>query len=139
MSITKGKHVEKEINEIRCRVVESGISRARVDFLKGLLEHNGYEVHVEEEPVKPPPPPPKPALTSEGEVEPEEVTPQEPLPEPEPTFVLGVTDIIFNPVVAVYNRILKTFEGKRVTADYWNQMTTKAEPNYWDRSKKDWL
>lgn len=136
MSITKGKHLEKEINEIRCRVVESGISKERVDFLKGLLEHNGYEVHVEEEPVKPPPAP-KPTPQEEGAEVAE--SPQEPLPEPKTTFVIGVTDIIFNPVVAVYNRILRTPDGKRVTADYWNQKTTNTEPNYWDRSKKNWL
>jgi hypothetical protein len=136
MSISKGKHLEKEINEIRCRVVESTILKDRADFLKELLEHNGYEVHVEEEPVKPPPPP-KPASTEEG-AETVEVA-EEPLPEPEPTFVIGVTDIIFNPVVAVYNRILRTLDGKHVTADYWNQKTSKAEPNYWDRGKKEWL
>ena len=137
MSISKGKHVEKEINEIRCRIVESAISKDRANFLKELLEYNGYEVHIKEEPVTPPPPPPKPEITEEG-VETVEVV-QEPLPEPEPTFIVGVTDIIFNPVVAVYNRILRTLDGKHVTADYWNQKTIKAEPNYWDRSKKEWL
>ena len=132
MSIAKGKHIEKEINETRCRVVEAGISKERVDFLKELLEYNGYEVLFEQEPVKPTPPPKPPA---EGE----EAVAQEPLPEPEPTYVLCVTDIIFNAGLAVYKRELKTPEGKRVTPDYWNQKTTKTEPNYWDRSKKEWL
>ena len=48
MGLESGKHIEKEINEIRCKVVETGISKARIDFLKPLLEHNGYEVHFEE-------------------------------------------------------------------------------------------
>lgn len=133
MSILKGKHIEKEINGVRCRVVESGISKPRADFLKKLLEHNGQEVYIEQEPVKPAPPP-KPAADG-AEADKNEAIP----PEPDPTYIIGVTNIIFNATVAVYNRQLRTFEGKRVTPDYWNQKTEKTEPNYWDRSKKDWL
>ncbi|MDH5399115.1 MAG: hypothetical protein OEX02_13270 [Cyclobacteriaceae bacterium] len=121
--INKGKHIEQEVGDVRVRVVEEGASQQRVDFLKKLLEHNGYEVLVGETPVKPPKKP-KP-----GEEPVEE-------PTPEPTWFVGVTDITFNPVYAVYNRRLRTFDGKRVTPDYWNQTTEKAEPNYWDLSKK---
>jgi hypothetical protein len=112
MTLLSGKHKEIEINETRVRVVESGTSMERIEFLKKLLEHNGYEVLSEQEPKK------------------EETDPD--------TWVIGVTNIIFNPVVAVYNRILRTFEGKHVTADYWNQKTNKTEPNYWDLKKKDY-
>lgn len=136
MSLTKGKHIEQEINEIRCRVVESGISKSRTDFLKQLLVHNGYEVQIAEEPPKPVPPP-KPVVTEEGVETAAEI--EEPIVEPDPTYVIGVTDIIFNAVVAVYNRALRTLDGKHVTPDYWNQKTTNAEPNYWDLNKKDWL
>ncbi len=126
--INKGKHIEKEIEGIRIRVVENEASRERMEFLKKLLEHNGYEVLTEENPPKPVPAPP----VAEGE---------EPIvaPEPEmlpPTWVVGVSDIIFNPLIAVYMRKLRTLDGHHVTADYWNQVTTESEPNYWDLSKK---
>ena len=115
MSLNNGKHIEKEINEVRCRVVESDVTRERAEFLKKLLEHNGKEVHIGENTPK----------TEE---------------EPEPlTYIVGTTDITFNAVVAVYQRILKTFDGRKVTPDYWNQKATGLEPNYWDRSKKKWL
>ena len=171
MSLATGKHIEQEINEVRCRVVEAGISKERADFLKQLLVHNGYEVQVAEEPPKPVPPPkpaPPPVTAAGTKSDPAQVpaTPEdkptfaeasvdepasaeatvdEPasaeasVDEPEPTYVIGVTDIIFNAVVAVYNRALRTLDGKHVTADYWNQKTVKAEPNYWDRAKKEWL
>jgi hypothetical protein len=45
--------------------------------------------------------------------------------------------VTFNPVVKVYNRELRTLAGHRVTPDYWNQLTEKTEPNYWDLSKKE--
>ena len=44
--------------------------------------------------------------------------------------------MVLNPVIAVYQRILKTPEGKKITADYWNQKTKKTDPNYWSWSKK---
>lgn len=112
MGLTSGKHKEVEIDEVRCRVVEKGASRQRVDFLKKLLEHNGLEVKYMEEP---------PA---------EEGAPT--------TYTIGVTDITFNAVIKVYNRELWTFEGKKITPDYWNQKTEQTDPNYWDINKKDW-
>jgi hypothetical protein len=45
--------------------------------------------------------------------------------------------MVLNPVIAVYQRILKTPEGKKITADYWNQKTKNIEPNYWDNKLKD--
>jgi len=50
------------------------------------------------------------------------------------TFKIGVTDMLFNPVVDVYKRSLKSFSGKKVTPAYWLQESTKegeAEVNYW--------
>lgn len=113
MSLNKGKHIEKEINEVRCRVVENGVTKERAEFLKKLLEHNGKEVHIGENAPQ----------TEEEDI----------------TYIVGTTDIIFNAVVAVYQRILKTFDGRKVTPDYWNQKATGLDPNYWDRSKKEWL
>ena len=36
-----------------------------------------------------------------------------------------------------YQRILKTPEGKKITADYWNQKTEDTEPNYWNKKLKN--
>ena len=110
MTNFSGKHLTKDIAEVRCSVVEKDISKNRLEFLKDLLEFNGYEVHFEEIPPK-----------EEGG---------------EPTYIIGVTSMLFNPVIAIFQRLLKTKDGKRITADYWNQLTTEIEPNYWDRSKK---
>ena len=115
--LNKGKHIEKEFDGVRVRIVEDNADKDRMEFLKQLLEHNGYEVLVQEVVPKPPPPEEEPV-------------------EQEPTWMVGVTDIIFNPVVYVYQRRLKTLEGQHVTPDYWNQVTSEAEPNYWDLSKK---
>ncbi len=113
MTLLKGKHLIVEFGEelIRGTVVEKGASKERVSFLKDLLEFNGLEVLTKEDKKK---------------------TEEDPT-----TFTVGVTDIVFNPVIAVYQRLLKTKEGHRVTADYWNQKTTEAEPNYWDLGKKN--
>jgi uncharacterized UPF0146 family protein len=99
------KHIVEEINGIRCSVVESGIGRQRMEFLKKLLEHNGYKVLVEEIPPK-----------MEGQ---------------EATFKIGVEDILFNPVVAIYGRRLKDAEGRIITPAYWLQKTDKPLPYYW--------
>ncbi|MBA4410893.1 MAG: hypothetical protein Q8S54_16535 [Bacteroidota bacterium] len=51
------------------------------------------------------------------------------------TFKIGVTDMLFNPVVDVYRRSLMSPSGKKVTPAYWLQESdkeTEAEVNYWD-------
>lgn len=100
----------KEINGLRCSMVEESISPKRLAFLKELLEHNGFEVKTEE--IKP---------AAEGS---------------EVVYNIGVTSMLFNPVIAVYQRLLKTKDGRKVTPDYWNQKTDQTEPNYWDKQKK---
>jgi hypothetical protein len=103
MALNKGKHIVEEIGGIRCTVVETGASAERVDFLKKLLEHNGYTVKTAAEP--------------EGGA-----------------FKIGVTNLLFNPVIDVYQRSLKSFTGKKVTLSYWLQQSTaetEAEVNYW--------
>ena len=124
--INKGKHLEAEINETRVRVVEDAADEQRAEFLKKLLEHNGYTVLVEENVPKPP----KPVKVAEGE------EPPPPPPDPPKSWTVGVTKITFNPILMVYNRALKTLDGKKVTPDYWNQLTEEVEPNYWDLSRK---
>lgn len=110
MSLLNGKHVVKEIEGIRCSVVEENASKERVEFLKKILELNGHSVRIE-------------ALPAAEESS-------------ETLYIIGVTSMLFNPVIAVYQRLLKTEDGRRITPDYWNQKTDKIEPNYWDLSKK---
>jgi hypothetical protein len=105
MSITKGRHVVKEVAGVRCTIIEAKTTQERVDFLKALLEHNGLEVKVDEDKRK---------------------KEEDPI-----TYTIGVADVIFNPVIAVYQRRLKTFDGRRVTPAYWNQQTEDTHPNYW--------
>ena len=112
MALDKFQHVTKEIDGITHRVLEAGITKSRADFLQHLLTHNGLETILETDPPK-------------------EGTDQ--------TYTLLTKDVTFNPVVKVYNRELRTPEGHRVTPDYWNQLTEKLEPNYYDLSKKDFL
>lgn len=47
------------------------------------------------------------------------------------TFIVGVDDVTFNPVHAIYNRSLKTPEGKVLSVAYWNQKQQKDE-YYWN-------
>jgi len=109
MGLDSGKHTEKEINEVRCRVVETGIEKPRADFLENLLALNGFEVQVMALPIK-----------VEGD-------PQ--------TYILGVTDITLNPVLAVYAHKLKTKDGRLVTPAYWNQLSEETTQEYWQLGK----
>ncbi len=104
-----GKHTFGSIEETRVTFVEKKIDENRKDFLKKLLEHNGFEVIIQEEKRK------------------TEEDPQ--------LFTVAVTDMIFNPTIWVFQRKLKTFDGKKVTQDYWNQESKEANPRYWKNSK----
>lgn len=48
-------------------------------------------------------------------------TPPVEAPAPPTTFTVGVTNLMFNPINAVFGRLLKTPDGHRVTPDYWKQ------------------
>lgn len=103
MALTKGKHIVEEIEGVRCTIIEKAVLEPRMRFLKDLLELNKLEVKVS--------------------VEKKDNAPD--------AFNVGVTDIIFNPVIAIYESALKTKEGKVVTPAYWNQETPKILPFYW--------
>lgn len=105
MSLSKGKHIVEEINGIRCTVVEKGVSAERLAFLQQLLTINKFEVQVAEE------------------TKAEENAPV--------TYILGVTDLVFNPVIAVYQQNLFTADGEAVCPAYWNQYTTENDSWYW--------
>ena len=107
MSLNSGKHKEKEIAGVRCRIVEQDIPKERVDFLKPLLETNGLVVHFEEMAKK------------------EETDPT--------VFIIGITDVTFNPTLAVYKQALKTADGRTVTPAFWKQETNTVNTiQYWE-------
>lgn len=102
MALNKLKPVIEEIDDVRCVVVETGINEERLNFLKKLLEHNGYTVKVK--------------MAEDN------------------TATIGVADLMFNAVLDVYKRKLKSFTGKKVTPAYWLQISdeeTESEVNYW--------
>ena len=38
--------------------------------------------------------------------------------------------MVFNPTIWVFERKLKTFDGYKLTHDYWNQKTEDTHPRY---------
>lgn len=101
-----GKHQFGSIGDQRVTFVEKKIEKDRMEFLKCLLEANDFEVLIQEEKRK---------------------TEEEPQ-----LYTVGVTDMVFNPTVYVFQRRLKTLDGKHiVTQDYWNQVTEETNPQYW--------
>ena len=117
MAINKN-HEFEELNGVKCAIVEKNVDQQRVGFLKELLELNNFTVVVV--PSAPPKiqPPAAPVATAENAGTPA------PVPElpPAPTsFTVGVTDVSFNAVNAIFGRLLKTKEGNIVTLAYWQQ------------------
>lgn len=93
MAINNAKHIVGEIDGVRCTIVDSGITLDRLAFLTDLLQFNDFDVKEMKVPSE-----------VEGE---------------EPKYTIGVTDLVFNPVFAIYERSLKTRDGKFVTPAYW--------------------
>lgn len=114
MAINKN-HEFEELDGVKCGIVEKNVLAERVQFLKKLLEYNHFTVVVV------PSPPPKAVAQPVVKIEGEEpaLAPEEPkLPE---TFTVGVTDYTFNPINAIFGRLLKTPDGHVVTLAYWHQ------------------
>ena len=109
MAINNSKHLVSEIEGVRCTIIESGTSLERVAFLRDLLEFNNLEVKEIEEPSA--------------------------IPGEESKYTIGVTNLLFNPVFAIYERQLKTREGSPVTPGYWKQECIECDPRYWIRRK----
>lgn len=109
MAINNAKHIVSEIDGVRCTIVETGATLERAAFLNDLLSYNGFEVKEMKEPLK------------EGKTE--------------QLYTIGVTDIVFNPVFAIYERRLRTREGSIVTPAYWKQECTDCDPRYWLKRK----
>jgi hypothetical protein len=127
MAINKN-HEFEELNGIKCGIVEKNVKPARSVFLKELLEHNGFTVVIV------PTPPPKTAVAAPAPVEAEAATVPPP-PPPLETFTVGVTDYTFNPINAIFGRLLKTKDGHIVTLAYWQQQDTisRDEVPYFDK------
>ena len=70
------------------------------------MKHNGFEVLVQEEKRK------------------TEEDPQ--------LYTIGVTDMVFNPVIWVYDRKLLTHDDRKVSPDYWFQLKEETKPQYWE-------
>jgi hypothetical protein len=116
----KKNHEFEELNGIKCAIVEKNVAPQRVEFLKNLLEFNRYEVVVVPSPPPKAAPLPKPAVPAEGDAQVEQSAPPPPPPAPE-TFTVGVTDITFNPINAIFGRLLHTPDKHVVTQAYWQQ------------------
>lgn len=115
-------HTFEELEEIKCSVVEKNCNAERIKFLKELLEYNHLTVVV----VKSPPPKSSAKPTNTVEARGSEIPSS--LAE---TFTIGVTDLSFNLSNAIYNRELKTKDGKIVTPDYWKEMETISKEDSW--------
>lgn len=110
MSLNKGKHIVQEIDGVLCTLVESGLNPERVRFLSELLTYNQFEVRVAK------------LAGAEGQSD---------------TFVLGVTDLVFNPVISVFGKMLRRPDGGRVSPSYWNQETEVDRLPYFDYRDKN--
>ena len=120
MAINKN-HEFEELDGVKCGIVEKNVSAERVQFLKKILEYNGFIV------VAAASLPPKVAAVpiANGIVKIEEGVAAPP-PQPEPvkgpeTFTVGVTDYTFNTTNAIFGRLLKTPDGHVVSLAYWQQ------------------
>lgn len=123
MAINKN-HEFEELDGVKCAIVEKNVSPERVEFLRDLLEFNKYTVVVAATPPpKAAPAPPKPAApAADASAEAAAAPPPPPPPPPPPsTFTVGVTDVRFNAINAIFGRMLKTRDGHIVTLKYWQQ------------------
>jgi len=101
----KGKHIIAEIEGVRCTVVETGITPERAEFLKSLLLFNGFEVKLEKEKAKD---------GSDTDL-----------------YIIGITNLIVNPMIAIYEKKLFRKDGLTVTPAYWNQWPEDTTLPYW--------
>ena len=93
-------HLFEELNGVKCGIVEKNVTPERVEFLRGILEYNQYTVVVV------------------ASAPPKGAAPDAPAPG---TFTVGVTDVTFNPVNAIFGRLLRTPGGQVATLAYWQQ------------------
>ncbi|HLN53723.1 MAG TPA: hypothetical protein VK212_08440 [Lentimicrobium sp.] len=104
----QAKHIVEEINGVRCTIVEKNTTPERCKFLTNLLSFNKFEV----------------------------ITDCKPDAEGIERCTIGVTDLVFNPVIAVYEMSLKTPSGASVSPAYWDQKETTVIDQYWVTRKE---
>ena len=122
MAINKN-HEFEELEGVKCGIVEKNVTAARIEFLKRLLTFNGFTVVTAVTPA-----PKVVANTVVKAADGEELAPPPPPAPPAPeTFSIGVTDYTFNPINAIFGRLLKTPEGHVVTLAYWQQRETVSQ------------
>jgi hypothetical protein len=121
MAINKN-HLFEDLDGVKCAVVETLASQERVDFLKPLLEYNGYTVVVVPSPAPKAAPKPAAAAPVAGGEAPAAEAPA--ALEPPATFTIGVTNVMFNATNAIFGRFLKAPGGHIVTLAYWQQKET---------------
>ncbi len=120
-------HTFEELENIKCSIVEKKCNAERSNFLKTLLEHNGFKVIIvngstsEKAALKP---------TDENKLTLSDIKTNSP-----EAFTIGVTDLSFNPTKSIYNRELKTLDGWIVTHNYWKQKESiyNNEKWYWEK------
>jgi hypothetical protein len=127
-------HICEELGGIKCAIVEKNAGKERVDFLERILTLNGFKV------ISVPSPPPKPPAQIAPTAPAAPAAPPLPATDPPPpaaiqpngdasavwapasgTFTVGVTDLGFNPINAIFGRLLRTIDGHVVTLSYWQQ------------------
>lgn len=108
-------HLFEELGGVKCAIVEKNVSRERTDFLERILAYNHYEVIIVASP------PLKAAPAKPAEAATETVAPAAQTTE---TFTVGVTDVMFNPINAIFGRLLKSPGGHIITLAYWQQRET---------------
>jgi hypothetical protein len=120
-------HLLEELDGVRCIIVEKNLTPERVAFLKPLLEYNTLKVIVVPTPAPKVAVPAAPVAEAEVNIPPAIQAPE--------TFTMGVTNMLFNPVNAVYGRLLRTPDGHVVTSAYWHQKETVShdEIPYYER------
>jgi len=120
-------HLLEELDGVKCIIVEKNLSPERVAFLKPLLEYNTLKVVVVPSPAAKVVAPAVPV--AEGEVV------DDPAIQAPETFTMGVTNMLFNPINAVFGRLLRTPDGHIVTPAYWHQKETVShdEIPYYER------
>ena len=120
-------HVSEELNGVKCAIVEKNVSAERASFLKQLLLFNKYTVEIA---ASPPPKTATPVPVAEAVTAP-------PVPAAPETFTVGVTDMMFNPINAIFGRLLHTPDGHVVTLAYWYQRDKLShdEMPYYDEKK----
>jgi hypothetical protein len=113
-------HLFEELNGIKCAIVEKNVPKERAEFLKNILEYNQFTVIIVAGPPPKAAPAPAPTVAATPTEDPNAMPPPAvPTPAAPETFTVGVTDVMFNPINAIFGRLLKTPRGNVVTLAYW--------------------